>query len=81
MTNTREEQQEQQQQQTQRTSRFGVSPGGNDQGMGVDASVSERLRDAGVDFDGESGNKDYPRFTNHYDGQEVIYIIMKHDAN
>ena len=63
MVNTREEQQEQQQQQTRRPSRFDVPPDGNGQGIGVDGSVADRLRDAGADMRGESGNRDYPRFS------------------
>ena len=74
MTVTEEQEQEQQQQQqTSTASRWGPRFGENGQGTRVDGSVRQRLADAGVDFDGESGNSNFPRFTDHYDGQEVSY--------
>ena len=71
MTSTEgQEQEQQQQQQTRQNSRFGPMVDGNE-GMRVD--VSAQLRDAGADFRGDSGDTEYPRMSNHYDGQEVIY--------
>ena len=71
MTTTGEQEQEQQQQQNTTASRWDVVPDGNGQGTGID--VTRRLLDTGVDMRGESGDKDYPRMSDHYDGQEVIY--------
>jgi hypothetical protein len=71
MTSTEGQEQEQQQQQQPRpNTRFGPDLDGNE-GMRVD--VSERLRDAGAGLRGDSGDSEYPRVSNHYDGQEVIY--------
>ena len=65
-----QEQQQQQQQQTSETSRWDVQPDGN--GLeGID--VTRRLQDVGANMRGESGDTEYPRMSNHYDGQEVIY--------
>ena len=78
MTTTREEQQEQQQQQTRQGSRFGPQIDGNGQDFGSDGFVADCLRVAGAAMRRNSGNPDYLRFSNHFDGQEVIY---KNKAN
>ena len=78
MVMTREVQQEQE----QPTSSENMTAGegiGQEMGMEVDyASVSKRLRQTDADMRDEPGNKNYPRFTDHYDSQEVIY---KNNAN
>ena len=71
MTSTEGQAQEQQQQHQPRpNTRFGPDLDGNE-GMRVD--VSAQLRDAGAGLRGDSGDPEYPRISNHYDGQEVIY--------